>query len=469
MAVSELAHRRMFEQLGGDSERGIWTWQLLSTLGQSGIQPDDPRIRSAIAGLQDPYGQPTQISYAQFVEVAQHSDGIVERTLQGELAISQADFRELVAGAEEIYAGLLDEHSGEVADYIPSLANVPHPDAFGIVICTVDGQRYSIGDSNVPFSVQSTSKPYTYGLALSGSDPQTVHRWVGEEQSGGVFNDPRLSLTIDGKPQNPMINAGAIATLALVEPELRIDARFEKVKDMWTSMMGVPPGSDTTTFLGERETGFGNIGLANQMAGKGMLHPGRGGLVSPEEAAELYFIVCGLEMDAHGLSGAGATLANGGQSPFTGKQVFTEANNGLVLSMMDHSGMYNGSGSFRNRVGLPAKSGVSGNVVAVVPGRFAIVTYSPRLDQAGNSVRGVKVCEQMVDRFGLNPYRNLGAGRGRSGPETAANQDAALQDTMRIALGAAGWGQQGGPSEARPGRHAQGASAARQKPGSQQL
>ena len=169
--------------------------------------------------------------------------------------------------------------------------------------------------------------------------------------------------------------------------------RFAKVEQTWARMMGRRPGFDHRTFLAERDTGHGNRGLASLMAAKDMLNVDPKDRDAPQKAAEFYFAVCSLEVDAQRLAAAGATLANGGVAPYSGERVFSQETAGRVLSVMGHSGMYNDSGQFAGQVGLPAKSGVSGNVMMVVPEkRLAVVTFSPRLDAAGNSVRGVEVC-----------------------------------------------------------------------------
>jgi glutaminase len=211
-----------------------------------------------------------------------------------------------------------------------------------------------------------------------------------------------------------MINAGAIATLALVQPGLDVSERFAKVEHAWKQMMGRPPGFDHRTFLAERDTGHGNRGLANLMAARDMLKMDPKDRDAPQKAAEFYFAVCSLELDSAGLAAAGATLASGGVAPYTGERMFSPETAARVLSVMGHSGMYNDSGKFSGEVGLPAKSGVSGNVMMVVPDRrFAVATFSPRLDEAGNSVRGVEVCRRLVEDFGLHPYRGIGTERGR--------------------------------------------------------
>jgi glutaminase len=406
----------LFRSLDTDRANMVWKWKLLEELKQSGLRSDDPRIQSAIgealsSGRGFEPGQPEWLDFEQFSRAAQ--EPVIRRALQGDLAVPPADFEKLTKGIEQIYADLVADRSGEVAQYIPTLRDAD-PDRFAIAICSADGQVFQIGDADVGFSVQSTSKPFSYGLALEQFGAEEVHRWVGQEQSGGTFNDPKLSLDAAGKPQNPMINAGAIATLALVEPELEVSERFAKVEQTWERMMGRPPGFEHRTFLAERDTGHGNRGLANLMAARDMLKMDPKDRDAPQKAAEFYFAVCSLELDAAGLAAAGATLANGGVAPHTGERVFSPETAARVLSVMGHSGMYNDSGKFSGQVGLPAKSGVSGTEMMVVPDRrLAVVTFSPRLDEAGNSVRGVEVCRRLVEDFGLHPYHGLGAGRGR--------------------------------------------------------
>jgi glutaminase len=451
MDVSEMGHRDLFDALDTDRANVVWKWKLLEELKQSGLQSDDPRVERAVSGVLSAGGgfepgQPEWLDFEQFSTAAQ--EPVIRRALQGELAVPPAEWAELTSGIEQIYADLLPDRSGEVAQYIPTLRDAD-PDKFAIAICTADGQVFQIGDAKLGFSVQSTSKPFNYGLALEQFGSAEVHKWVGREQSGGTFNDPRLSLDAAGKPQNPMINAGAIATLALVEPELEVSERFAKVEQTWARMMGRPPGFDHRTFLAERDTGHGNRGLANLMAAKNMLNVDPKDRDAPQKAAEFYFAVCSLEVDAQGLAAAGATLANGGVSPYTGERVFSQETAAHVLALTGSSGMYNDSGKFSDLVGLPAKSGVSGNVMMVVPEkRLAVVTFSPRLDGAGNSVRGVEVCRRLVDDFGLHPYRGLGAERGRevgsaarSGPQAApgrvgqADRTDAMAEVARRALG----------------------------------
>jgi glutaminase len=453
MEVSELAHRRLFDALDQDRDGQVWAWELLSRLGQAGIQPSDPRLRSALADLRDPDGrplgidsQPIRIDYQQFTRIAEHGDGVVQRALQGELAVSPSEFMDFAREIARIHEDLQDNRDGEVAQYIPTLKNAD-PDRFGIALCTADGQLYQVGDAELGFSVQSTSKPFNYAKALQQLGPEEVHRWVGQEQSGGTFNDFRLSLDQDRTPHNPMINAGAMATLALVDTGRESSDRLASVQDTWARMTGRrPPLLDGATYLAERDTGHGNRGLASLMAAEGRLKGVRASDAGgPAAAADFYFQVCSLEVDAVRLAAAGSTLANGGVAPYSGERVFSQETVGRVLSVMGHSGMYNDSGKFADLVGLPAKSGVSGNVMMVVPEkRLAVVVFSPRLDPAGNSVRGVEACRQLVDRFGLHPYKRLGAERGT---------EMSAADAMRRAFGGvapAGAGAEGHHNPAAP-------------------
>ncbi|HZX05926.1 glutaminase A [Kribbella sp.] len=457
MDVSPAQVFSSFRALDKDDDGRIWAWELLSALGRAGIQPGDPRVRAALAGVRDPLGvdsQPVQLDLREFSAIAQYGDGLVYRALNDELAVPAEEFREFARGVEAIYADVLPNRDGANADYIPTLRDAD-PERFGIAICTADGQTFSIGDAEAGFSVQSTSKPFSYAMALEQLGPTEVHRWVGQEQSGGTFNDYRLSLGDGRRPHNPMINAGAMATLALVDHGKQTSDRYRTVRGTWARMMGTAPGFDQETYLAEKATGDGNRGLASLMKAADMLKAS--GEDGAAKTADFYFQVCSLEVDAQRLAAAGATLANGGVAPYSGERVFSQETAGRVLSVMGHSGMYNDSGKFSDRVGLPAKSGVSGNVMLVVPWkRLAVVTFSPRLDAAGNSVRGVEVCQRLVHDFNLHPYRTLGT--------TRLNQaDRRAEAAQAAAHALTGLPRPGSTSPAAPTapNHVQGAAATR--------
>lgn len=434
--MAEFDVESLFRSLDSDRTNVVWKWKLLAELERAGLRADDPRIEHALTWVlanvgagADPRiapferGQPEWLDREQFQYVVR--EPVIRKALNGELAMPTDEFAEFTAGIEEIYADLRDERSGEVADYIPTLAKAD-PEQFGIAVCTADGQVFQIGDAENAFSVQSTSKPFSYAMALEEHGADFVHEWVGQEQSGGPFNDRLRSLDGSTKPHNPMINAGAIGTLALVDAELGESDRFAKLQQTWSRMVGAKVGIDEATFLAEQDTGHGNRALASSMANAGTLYKASKGLAGPIGATDFYFKVCSLEVDARRLAVAGATLASGGVAPYSGERVFSADNARRVLKVMEHSGMYDDSGKFSGRVGLPAKSGVSGNVMMVVPDkRLAVVVFSPRLDPAGNSVRGVEVCERLVNKFDLHPLQNLGrdaARRALDGVATAGTR-----------------------------------------------
>jgi len=418
MDVSELTHRRLFDALDTDNNGNIWTWELLSKLGQSGIQPSDERVRAALKDLRDPTGrplgldsQPIQIDFQKFRSIAPHGDGVIQRALEGNLAVSSSEYMDFARAITQIHADLLDDRTGAVADYIPTLRDAD-PDKFGIAICSADGQTFSIGDTTHRFSIQSTSKVVNLALAYEEHGPDGVHERVGMEPSGGVFNDAVLSVGKDGVPANPMINAGAIGTLAMVRAGEPNSARIHALLETWNAMTGRRLGGDIETLYAELETADGNRALTGRIAAGGKLMGG-GGAVAIEDAVQFYTQVCALDVDTMELAAMGATLASGGRAPFSGERVFSSDTAGLTLNAMQFNGFYDGSAKFGADVGLPGKSGVSGNVVVVDPKhRMAVVVFSPRLDAAGNSARGLEVCRRLADQFGLHPLKNLGAPRG---------------------------------------------------------
>ncbi len=392
---------RLFNALDQESGNNVWIWRLLEKLKADGLQADDPRVRRAMAavapqsGLGFEPGQPEWLDFPQFSRLA--AEPVIGRAFAGELVVP--DFADLTGRLQRIYDEVLPDRSGEVAQYIPTLRDAD-PEKFGIVVVTRDGQVATIGDVDVRFSVQSISKAFAYGAALELHGAEQVNRWVDREQSGGPFNDKKLSLDAGGRPRNPMINAGAIAIDAMILPGDDESDRYAHLQHTWTRAMGgLPPGFDEPTFLAEKQEGDGNFALAHLMrdARKLMGDP------DARAAAEFYFRVCSMEVDARRLAMAAATLANDGVAPHTGDQVFSPATVRQVKSLMASSGMYDGSGRFADEVGLPAKSGVSGGVIMIAPD-FAVATFSPRLDEAGNSVRGVEVCRRVSEEFNLHPH-----------------------------------------------------------------
>ncbi len=289
---------------------------------------------------------------------------------------------------------LLDRHagleSGEVATYIPELA-LADPDLFGICLTTIDGAVYEIGDTRELFTIQSMSKPLTYGLALERIGDEALRSRVGVEPSGDAFNEISLTPTT-GVPVNPMINAGAIACTALVGGE----DPFATIVETYSRYAGRRIELDEAVYRSERETGHRNRAIVHLLRNFDVVSG------DPERSVDLYFRQCAVSVDCRDLAGIAATLANGGVNPVTGDRAVGEGVVRSVLSVMTTCGMYDSAGEWLVSVGLPAKSGVSGGVIAVLPGRLGIGVYSPRLDERGNSVRGIAVCRDLSRDLSLH-------------------------------------------------------------------
>lgn len=295
----------------------------------------------------------------------------------------------------ELYDAIKGVSGGHLPDYIPELAKAD-PDQFGIVIATVDGSIYAVGDSEVPFTIQSISKPFAFGLALEDHGMDEVLRRVGVEPSGDAFNSIMFDQRAN-RPFNPMVNAGAIVTSSLITgPDL--DHRIQRVRDMFERFIGHEVMVDEAVFGSEKLTGHRNRAIAHLELNFGML-------VEPiDEHLDLYFKQCSMLVTARDLAKMAVTLANGGLNPFTGVQAVDPDYVKNIISVMNFCGMYDYSGEWGYRIGLPAKSGVAGGVIAVLPGVMGIGVFSPPLDERGNSLRGIKLCETLSRRFGLNMF-----------------------------------------------------------------
>ena len=295
-----------------------------------------------------------------------------------------------------------DVHDGTVANYIPELAKAD-PNWFAISIVSADGQVVEVGDHQQLFSIQSVSKPFVYGLALEDHGREEVLTKVNVEPTGEAFN----SIVLDEKtnrPFNPLVNAGAIATADLVKGK-DFSERITRLLGMFSRYVGHPVYIDNAIFMSERTTGHRNRAISHLMLNFGMV----GDRIA--ESLELYFQQCSILANCHDLAVMGATLANGGVNPMTGERALPAEHVKDVLSIMLSCGMYDYAGEWAYRVGIPAKSGVSGGIVAVVPGQFGIGVFSPRLDSHGNSVRGVRVCQSLSQQFGLHVFESGFTGR----------------------------------------------------------
>jgi glutaminase len=288
------------------------------------------------------------------------------------------------------YQGLRE---GAVATYIPELAKAD-PNAFGICLVTVDGYAYAVGDTALPFTIQSISKAVVYATALADRGRAAVLAKVGVEPSGEAFNSISLNPQT-GAPLNPMINAGAIAMTGFVNGDTAT-AKWDRILKAMSHFVGHDVTVDEAVYRSESANGFRNRAIAWMLKNFGIIDG------DPMDALENYFRQCAIRVTCSDLAHIAATFANGGMHPVTGKRAVAPEDVQSVLSIMATCGMYDYAGSWLYDVGLPAKSGVSGGVIAVMPGRFGIAIYSPPIDATGNSARGIAVCRQMSRDFSLH-------------------------------------------------------------------
>ncbi|MEP6559948.1 MAG: glutaminase A [Nakamurella sp.] len=287
---------------------------------------------------------------------------------------------------DEVYRELSGEKSGSVADYIPELAIVD-PDSFGICLATSDGYVYEAGDTRKRFAIQSVSKPFTYALALADRGLAAVAAKIDVEPSGEPFNEISLD-PVTERPRNPMINAGAITCASLIVGDSP-DARFERLRSFYSRFAGRELDLDEDMYRSEDRTGSRNRAIGYMLRSFGILEE------DPQTTLSVYFRQCSVEVDCRDLSMMAATLADSGLNPVTNERVLEPALTERVLSVMTTCGMYNAAGDWVTEVGLPAKSGVGGGILAVLPGQVGLAVFSPRLDERGNSIRGVRACRRL--------------------------------------------------------------------------
>ncbi|MBF6335726.1 glutaminase A [Nocardia abscessus] len=294
---------------------------------------------------------------------------------------------------DDVHQRCRGDSSGTPADYIPELAAV-QPDSFAVCLATVDGRIYGAGDVATGFTIQSISKPFTYALALADRGPDAVAERIDVEPSGEPFNEISLD-PVTARPRNPMINAGAIAAASLIAGRDPAD-RFERVRRYYSRFAGRELSVNDAVYASEARTGYRNRAIGYMLRSFGILD------TDPDEAVDRYFRQCSITVTCRDLALMAATLANNGRNPATGEQAASAWSTEQVLSVMTTCGMYNAAGDWVTTVGLPAKSGVGGGIVAVLPGQIGIAVYSPRLDRHGNSVRGVAACRELSRQLELH-------------------------------------------------------------------
>jgi len=305
------------------------------------------------------------------------------------------DLSELKRFIEHLHAKYRNDTSGEVATYIPELGKAD-PNRFGICVMSVEGQVESVGDVETEFTIQSICKPLAFQMALETHGRERVLSHVGVEPSGDAFNSVELNPR-NSRPFNPMINAGAIAVASLIKGQSPEGGVAHFVETL-SRAAGRSLAIDQTVLESESQTGHRNRAIAHLL---------RNGNVIDEHidhTLHQYFSQCSVLVNARDLAAIGATMANTGEHPLSGEEVFGFRFIRNTLAVMFACGMYDFAGEWAYQVGVPAKSGVSGGVMAVINRQLGIAVYSPRLDERGNSVRGIKVCAELAEEFGLHAF-----------------------------------------------------------------
>jgi glutaminase len=316
-----------------------------------------------------------------------------------DVRVSTGDMPDALVVADllvEAHTAYLDDDHGAVATYIPVLAEAD-PDRFGAAVVGVRGSAFDVGDAHHPFSLQSVSKPFVFALVCDAIGAEAARTTIGVNSTGLPFDSVMaMELNVD-RTINPMVNAGAIATTSLV-PGTGVEDRWALLRTGLSAFAGRPLDIDDVVYRSEMASNLRNRGVAELLASYGRLH------CEPLDAVEVYTRQCSLRVTAHDLAVMGATLANGGRNPVTGEQVIAETQCKRVLAVLATAGLYERSGEWLYEIGLPGKSGVSGGIVAIAPGKGGLGTYSPRLDAAGNSVRGQRLTKHLSETLGLNLF-----------------------------------------------------------------
>jgi glutaminase len=291
---------------------------------------------------------------------------------------------------QEAYERYRDDAGGEVAGLYPALARVD-PDLFGVSVVGTSGAAYAAGDGDVAFSMMSVAKPFDLALVCEERGPEEVRELVGVNATGLAFNSPEAIVRSEDGRTNPMVNPGALATTSLAPS-------WEWIRAGLSAFAGRELSLDDEVFESVSATNYRNRELAGLLIQRGRLQG------DPERALDLYTRQSSLSVSARDLAAMGATLANGGVNPLTGARIVGEAACRLTLAAMATAGLYETSGDWLCDVGLPGKSGLSGGMVTVSPGKGALGTFAPRVDSAGNSVKGQLVARYLSRRLGLDLF-----------------------------------------------------------------
>jgi glutaminase len=323
------------------------------------------------------------------------------------LADAQSSDATIKMALDAAYTKGLQTTGGKNADYIPALAKVD-PNILGVAIVTADGRVFTKGDIKSEVSIQSISKVFTLALVLDQSGAKAIEDNIGVDATGQPFNSIVAIEQHKGLEQNPLVNPGAITTTSMVKGSSR-PAIWKSILDEYGAFAGRPLKVNAEVYRSEADTNQRNQAIAALMYAYGRIKS------NPARATDIYTEQCAVSVNAKDLAEMAATLANGGKNPVTGKVVMKSENVPEVLAVMATAGLYDDAGKWLFKTGLPAKSGVGGGIIAVVPGKYGIAVISPPLDDAGNSVRAQAAIQEIDTALGANPYAVTPSARGYGG------------------------------------------------------
>jgi len=455
-SVDDLAGRRFEQEIFSSlkqlpTDPAVNSGRLFEELEKRGILRSDPRLTPVTTILKNIFlerldsvegveGCPTsnfdpesieniKLDFSQFQKVIKPSIVLIDKAFKGRLVVP--DFHSFKSDISDIFSRCESERGGLALKLGPR----QNLESWGAAICTTDGQRFSLGDSDSPFVVDSVSKPFTYALCIDQLGLEVVQQFIGREPSGRGAGD--IELDCNKQPHNPMVKSGALTSAALllylVHPSKSLSEKFESVHNFFTRLAGgLPIGFHNATFLSEREVADRERALAYFLREQGCLPPGRnGGQPDIAHIIDLYVQTCSLEVTCESLAVVAGTLANGGLCPITGDRVVSGEAVKSVLSLMHSCGMFHYSGQFAFQVGLPAMSGSSGVVMVVVPSVLGVVTWSPPLDSVGNSVRGVQFSQLLTEMYSFHIFDTV-AGSLEEGKKYVAQQLEREEDKVRM-------------------------------------
>ena len=402
--IDIVSYKLYFEHLS-KNDNFIKKKVLLDFIKNRGINSNDNRIKNELQDIND------ELSENDFIDLLNTNVILFKKIFDNDLIIN--NWSEFIDSIDIIYEKTKNNNNGKLADYIPQLKNV-NEELYGISICTIDGQIYNKGDYENEFCVQSFSKPITYLIASELNGPDYIHNFVGREASGRNFNE--LCLSNEKIPHNPLINSGAIMCCSLIDYKNSLANRFDKIITYWSKLAANSKiNFSTSVYLSERASADRNNCLAYMMQESNAFQNG----INKEKygriwdgsdlnnTLDFYFQCCSIEINSTQASIIASTLANGGVCPLTNERIFSNTIVKNALSLMSSCGMYDYSGEWAYTIGIPAKSGVSGIIMGIIPNVMGVAVFSPKLDELGNSSRGIDFFKELTKMYPFHIYDNI--------------------------------------------------------------